>query len=108
VLRATKILQERAFSNDKIRFTWNALPESINGTEHVESLTVTDKDSGERNMIQVGGVFIFTGLTPNTGFASGVVKMDEAGYIHADHNMATSVPGSLPAGIQGINCSGRS
>jgi len=98
VLRATKILQERAFANEKVKFSWNSIPVSINGGGQVESLTVKDKDSGKESVIPVKGVFIFAGLIPNTAFCMQVLKIDDFGYLLTDDMMATSVPGIFACG----------
>lgn len=97
-LRATKILQERAFENPKLKIVWNAVPEAITGTEQVEELKLRDVKTNEAKALSVKGVFIFVGLEPNTKFLSDIIKLDESGYIPTDDNMLTSTPGIFACG----------
>lgn len=97
-LRAEKILQERAFSNPKIKFVWNSVVEKITGKEGVEALHVRNVKTGERSVIQAEGIFIYIGYNPNTEFLKGLVKLNENNYIITDDNMCTSVPGIYAAG----------
>ena len=89
-LRATKILQERAFSNEKIDIIWDSVVEEISGSEKVEAIRVMNLKTKKEEEISCDGVFIFAGLTPNTGFAKGVVELDNNGYITVDNALKTS------------------
>lgn len=97
-LRATKILQERAFNNPKMSFLWNTVIEEIYGNVKVEGLFCRNVVSGEKIYYPIDGLFIFVGMVPNTGFLKGQVQMDEQGYIVTDEDMKTSVPGVFAAG----------
>ncbi len=97
-LRATKIIQERAFKNEKIEFIWNFIPEEISGDKYVESIKVKNVKTGESKIIPVKGVFVYIGLIPNTEFLKGFLDMDENGYIIADKNMNTSKEGIFACG----------
>lgn len=97
-LRADKIIQERAFNNEKIEFIWNAIPDSIKGDEHVETLVIKDTLTAEISEIEVDGVFPYVGFTPNVAAITGQVKQNESGFIETDVNMETSVRGVYAAG----------
>ena len=98
-LRASKILQQRAFANHKIEVIWNKHVVEIKGTgQGVDHLLLADTITGEHARLRVGGVFIFIGFKPNTGVIEGHVKHDAAGYLITDEKMMTSLPGLFAAG----------
>jgi thioredoxin reductase (NADPH) len=97
-LRAGAILQERALANDKIEFIWNSVLTGINGLSHVENISVQNVKTGDITELSVDGCFIWAGILPNTQFLKDAVKLDEQGFIIADLNMETSVPGVFAAG----------
>jgi thioredoxin reductase (NADPH) len=99
-LRASKIMQDKAFANTKISFEWNAEVEAINDTVkgEVTSMVLRDNVSGERKEIPVDGVFVAIGHTPNTGLFQGQVEMDANGYIVTRSGSRTSVPGVFACG----------
>ncbi len=97
-LRAGAILQNRAFTNDKMSFTWDTEITDIVGTDKVEKVRLINKKTGEEQESQADGVFIFIGHTPNTELFVGQVDMDEQGYIIRNANMETNVPGVFVAG----------
>ena len=97
-LRATKIIQERAFANSSIKFIWNSLVEKIEGDDTVHALFLKNVKTGEVSRLEVEGVFIYVGYNPSTGFLKGIVKLDEDNYILTDEDMSTSVPGIFAAG----------
>ncbi len=98
-LRASKIIQERAFANPKIELVWNKRVLEIRGTaKGAEGLLLEDTVTGEHTTLQVGGVFIFVGFKPNTGLVVGHVKHDASGYFLTDERMMTSIPGLFAAG----------
>lgn len=97
-LRASRILQKRAFENEKIRFTWNTVVTEIVGDEKVTAIKTKNLLTGEKGELPIDGVFIFIGHTPNTQFLKGIVEMDELGYLLVDRHMQTSVPGIFAAG----------
>lgn len=97
-LRATKVVQERAFANEKIEFVLDSVVEEILGDELLEQVVVKNVKSGQRREIAVNGIFVYVGFLPNTGFVPGQVKMSENGYIITNDRMETSVPGIFAAG----------
>lgn len=97
-LRASKIVQERAFAEKKINFVWEAVPESIKGAAKVEGISIKNIKTGERSEIACSGVFVFIGWRPNTGFLAGTVDLDEHGSIKVDAAMRTSAPGIFACG----------
>lgn len=97
-LRATKILQERAFNNEKIEFIWDSVVEEIKGTDAVQEVVVKNVKTGEIKSVPVDGVFIAIGWDPNTAVVRDLVKLNEKGYIITDENMETGVPGLFAAG----------
>jgi len=98
-LRATKILQERAIANDKIEFVWDSVVTGIvGGLTNVEKINVKNVKTGEEKEIPVSGCFVWVGTFPNTSFLKDTLKVDENGFIIADHKMETSVPGVFAVG----------
>jgi len=98
-LRASKLLQERAFANPKIELIWNKQVEAIEGGERgVDHLRLADTVTGEPARLKVGGVFIFIGFKPNVGMIEGHVRHDASGHLMTDDRMMTSVPGLFAAG----------
>jgi thioredoxin reductase (NADPH) len=97
-LRATAILQQRAFSNDKIEFHWDSVVEEIDGERMVERVKVHNLKTGEDAILPVNGVFVFIGLNPNTGMLRKVVDLDAGGYIKVNANMEASEKGFYAAG----------
>ncbi len=97
-LRATKILQERAFANNKIDFVWNSVVTSIEGSDGLEKLTVKNVKTGETKEIPVDGCFVWVGILPNSGFIPDTIKTDEYGFVITNHKMETSVSGIFSAG----------
>lgn len=98
-LRAAKILQERAFANDKIAFVWDSVVTSFNGgLMSLESATVKNIKTEESSEIKIDGAFIWVGILPNTSFVGNTVALDEYGFIKVNDKMETSVPGVFAAG----------
>jgi len=98
-LRASKILQERAFANPKIEMIWNKHVLEIKGTERgIHHLELLDTVTREHSNLLVGGAFIFIGFRPNTDLVEGHVKHDAGGYFVTDDRMMTSIPGLFAAG----------
>jgi thioredoxin reductase (NADPH) len=97
-LRAQKIIQERAFKNEKMEFLWNKVPVEIEGKEQVESIMLEDTKTHERSRVHVEGVFVYVGARPNTQFLGGLVERDGAGFIVTDEDLATKTPGLYVAG----------
>lgn len=97
-LRATKLLQERAFANDKIEFVWDSVVTGVGGLTNVDEVTVKNVRTEETRTINADGCFIWVGIQPNTEFINGELELDESGFIKTDMNMETSVPGVFAAG----------
>jgi len=97
-LRATAVVQEKAFANKKIEFVWDSVVKEIQGDELLERVLVRNVKSGLEKEIAVNGVFVYIGFLPNTAFLEGQVKLSDSGYIITDDCMATSVPGVFAAG----------
>mgnify|MGYP001626176640 CR=1 FL=1 len=97
-LRAQKHLQEKVFSNPKIKFIPDTVVEEIKGNYAVEKLILKNTKTGQISELEVEGVFIFIGLEPNTGFLKGFVDLDEKGYVITDERMRTNVEGVFAAG----------
>lgn len=97
-LRATKIIQEIAFANEKIDFIWNSTVSSIEGGDGVERLHLDNKD-GTKSSLEVEGVFILIGVSPNNeGLPVDKLQADKWGFIPTDIESRTCVPGVMAAG----------
>ena len=99
-LRASKIMQQRAFENDKIEFVWNTEVVDVLGENAVEGIEVVNNDTGEtRVMDDVTGFFLAIGHTPNTAPFEGWVEMDDTGYIRTEGDSTyTNRPGVFACG----------
>ncbi len=98
-LRASKIMQDRLFSNPKVEPRWNSVVEDVVGDGRVEALVLRDVETGAVESVDVGGVFVAIGHTPNTSLFEGILDLDEAGYIITEPGRTrTRVPGVFAAG----------
>jgi thioredoxin reductase (NADPH) len=97
-LRASKIMQERAFKNDKIGFRWSSVVEDILGDTQVTGLQLRDVATGDSSTLDVSGVFVAIGHEPNTDLFKGQLDMDAAGYILTHDGSRTSVEGVFASG----------
>ena len=97
-LRASKIMQERAMANPKIKFHWNKEIEAISGNQKVQSVTLKDTKTGEKTTLNVGGVFVAIGHEPNSKIFQNQIELDKNGYIVLKNNTETSVKGVFAAG----------
>ncbi|HEX8847448.1 MAG TPA: thioredoxin-disulfide reductase [Pyrinomonadaceae bacterium] len=100
-LRASKIMQDKAFNNEKLEFIWNTEVKEILGTsaDGVTGVRLYNRKTGEETVFPCEGVFIAIGHKPNTELFKGQLEMDEVGYLRtAGHSMATNVPGVFAAG----------
>ncbi|MBV8985781.1 MAG: thioredoxin-disulfide reductase [Acidimicrobiia bacterium] len=97
-LRASKIMQDRAFANDKIEFRWNAIVDEVVGDGKVSGLRLRDTQSDELSELPVTGVFVAIGHAPNTDVFRGQIDMDENGYIDTHDGTRTNVEGVFAAG----------
>ncbi len=97
-LRASAILQERAFANPKMEFVWNTVVTEVLGEEALTGVRLHNRETDEDSTMDLAGVFIFIGQHPNTGFLRGLVPMDEGGHIVVNEWMETGLPGLYAAG----------
>lgn len=98
-LRAQKVLQDRAFANDKVKFIWDSTVKEIKGSDiKVDSVLVENVKTGELSEHAFGGVFIYVGLDPVSGMVDGLGITDEQGWIVTDELMRTVVPGIFAIG----------
>ena len=99
-LRASKIMQEKAFANPKIEFAWNSDVEDILDVKKgvVTGIALKDTVTGARTELPVEGVFVAIGHTPNTGLFKGQLELDANGYIVTHHGTRTSIPGIFACG----------
>ena len=97
-LRAQKALQSRVLAHPRIDIVFNTVVESVLGDEVVRAVNVRNVVTNLTNRMSLSGLFVYVGLEPNTGFAQGVLKTDNAGHIPVDLRMETTVPGLFAAG----------
>jgi thioredoxin reductase (NADPH) len=98
-LRASKIMQERAFADPKLEMVWNAEVASINGEDRLESITLRDTIDGSERQLDVTGLFIAIGHDPRSELLTGQVDLDDDGYVLVKHpSTATNLPGVFAAG----------
>jgi thioredoxin reductase (NADPH) len=97
-LRASKIMQERAFKNPEIRFIWNSVVEEILGNDVVTGVRIKNILTNETSELSVAGVFVAIGHSPNTELFRGQLDMDPRGYILTGKDTATNIPGVFAAG----------
>lgn len=97
-LRADKIVQERAFKNEKIEFVWNSIVTEIKGENLVDTVVLENVKTHEVSNLSVNGVFPYIGIVPNVENISGQLLQDAGGFIITDETMATSVEGVFAVG----------
>lgn len=97
-LRATRILQERAFAEPKIEFLWDTVVEAVEGDTVVKRLRLRNVLTGDKSVLDISGIFVALGFIPNTAYLKGVLPLDEAGAIITNEKMETGVPGIFTAG----------
>ncbi len=97
-LRASKIMQDRAFANEKIRFAWNSVVEDVVGGTTVEHLRLRNVLTGELSTLDVSGLFVAIGHAPNTDLFKGQLEMDPAGYLVTHDGTKTALPGVFACG----------
>jgi thioredoxin reductase (NADPH) len=98
-LRASKIMQDRAFANDKIEFRWNSEVAEIVGDHAVEHVVLRDTATGDTSTLDVQGLFVAIGHDPNTSLFAGQLDLDPDGYI-------VTVPGSTRTSVEGVFAAG--
>jgi len=102
-LRASKIMQERAFADPKLEIEWNTVVESINGADRLEGLTLRDTVTGETREMAATGLFIAIGHEPRSELLAGQIDLDPEGYVLPNPgaglgSTATNIPGVFAAG----------
>jgi len=97
-LRASKIMQQRALANDKIRFQWNSRVVELHGDAKLEGVDVEDTVTGERSRLDVTGLFVAIGHRPNTDLFKGQLAMEDTGYLITGPGTATNVEGVFACG----------
>ena len=97
-LRASKIMQDRAFKNENIRFVWDSEVIEVLGDKDVEGIRVQNRVSGEKSVVPLGALFIAIGHEPRSDLFRGKLDMDEQGYIQVDRGTRTSVEGVFACG----------
>jgi thioredoxin reductase (NADPH) len=98
-LRASKIMQERAFADPKIDFAWNSAVETIHGDDKLTGLTLVDTVTGEKRHLDATGLFIAVGHDPRSELLPGQVDLDENGYVLVDHpSTRTNLDGVFACG----------
>ena len=97
-LRASKIMQDRAFANEKIRFAWNSGVSAIHGEQTVSGMTLVDTNTGEERELAVTGVFVAIGHRPNTDLFVGQLDLEDNGYLLTHAGSHTNVEGVFACG----------
>ena len=97
-LRAVKLIQKRAFENDKIEIIWDSIVKEIKGGDFIEQVELYNKKTKETNQLNLDGIFIYVGIIPNNELVKSDVELDEQGFILTDETMGTKVPGLYVAG----------
>ena len=97
-LRATRILQDKAFAEPGIEFIWDSVVREIEGGDFVERIKLQNVKTGKESALAISGVFISTGFRPNTDYLKDVLPLDNNGAIVTNTRMETSLPGIYAAG----------
>lgn len=97
-LRADKIVQERAFQNEKLQFVFDSVVTEINGDDLVKSVTLKNVKTEELSDLSISGIFPYIGITPNVDNINGQINQDKGGFIITDETMKTSIDGVFAVG----------
>jgi thioredoxin reductase (NADPH) len=97
-LRASKIMQQRAFANDKIAFRWDSVVTEVLGDTKVSGVRLRDVVSGQEEVLELGGLFVAIGHEPNTAIFAGRLALGPGGYIQTHQGTRTSVAGVFACG----------
>jgi thioredoxin reductase (NADPH) len=98
-LRASKIMQERAFANPKIKFQWNSVVTEITGDTRITGLQLQDTVTGEQSTLEVGGLFVAIGHDPRSELFTGQLLSDPDGYLLVEEpTTRTAIPGVFACG----------
>ena len=97
-LRATRVLQERAFNNEKVKFLWSHVVEEFTGNEVLEHARVKNLKTEETYDYPAAAAFIYVGFHPNTEYLKGLLEMDALGHVYTDIHMRTGISGVYACG----------
>jgi thioredoxin reductase (NADPH) len=97
-LRASQVLQARAFSEPKMKFVWDSAVEKLSGDQFLQKVHLKNLKTGSKSEISVSGIFVAVGVNPNSDILRGAVELDENGLVVTDMGMAACVPGIFAAG----------
>jgi thioredoxin reductase (NADPH) len=97
-LRASKILQDRAFKNPKISFVWDSVVEEVLGQQKVEGVRIKNVKTGKQNVLKCDGVFVAIGHQPNTAIFQGQIELDQKGYALTHQGTTTTTEGVFACG----------
>ncbi len=97
-LRASKVMQQRAFANPKIAFRWNAVVVDVEGESNVTGVTVRDVATGEESSLPLSGLFVAIGHAPNTAVFAGQLELRDNGYVRTFDGTRTNVEGVFACG----------
>ena len=97
-LRAAKIVQERAFANEKVKFLWSHVVEEFRGDQALDRALVKDLKTDKTYEYPMAAAFIYVGFHPNTEYLQGLLELDAGGHVCTDINMRTKIPGVYACG----------
>ncbi len=97
-LRASKVMQQRAFANEKIEFVWNSRVVEVLGDSTVSGVRISDTESGKESTLEVNGLFVAIGHQPNTSLFKGQLEMEDSGYLRTYDGSRTNVDGVFACG----------
>ena len=97
-LRATRILQERAMAEPKMRFIWSSIVKEVKGDDLVKAVVLSHVQTGKTSRLETAGVFVSIGFEPATEMVKGILPLDEIGHVITNEKMETPVPGVFAAG----------
>ena len=97
-LRAVHAVQQRAIKNEKLEFILDTVVETINGDTQIRSLSLLNKKTSEKRVLDIDGIFIYVGIIPNSELIKPYVELDAAGFVITDDDMQTKVPGLYVVG----------
>ena len=97
-LRATRILQERAFAEPKIDFAWDSVVEKVEGKDFVHGLRLRNVKTDQNSELEVAGLFVSIGFRPDTDYLKGLLTLDDIGHIITNEKMETGIAGIFAAG----------
>src|SRR5919112_76177 len=98
LLRASKILQDRAFENPKIEFIWNSTIIDIKGDNKISSIVIKNNKNGEEKKLDIGGLFVAIGHEPNTNIFKDQIDLDDKGYVIVKNYTKTNIDGVFASG----------